>query len=498
MNPRAQAALEIAAGAAVLGILGDALLRVGPWGINIGLWMLAALLVVLAIARHRPDSLIGGGAWLLVPAVIFSAGFVWRASPLLAMLNLVALAVTASLALWRAQGGRVLASGLAQYALGAILAGLNAAFGALFLIFKDIPWKDLGGRKWTDRSVSMARGVLLAIPLLVVFGALFASADAVFKKLAEDVFHFDFQTLVSHGLLIAFFAWASAGWLRGAALGEERKLVVRETPQKTFSLGIIETGIVLGLLDLLFLAFVGIQVRYLFGGAMHVQVTTGLTYAEYARRGFFELVAVATLALPLLLAAHWLLRKENPAAERAFRVIAGLLVLLLFVVMASAVRRMRLYQFEYGQTEQRVYTTAFMAWLTVVLVWFWLTVLRGRRQRFAAGALIAGYALVVALEVVNPDAYITRTNLERALESRTFDAAYVSSLSADAVPDMVAALPKLTAENSCVISKRLLSRWPASRQSDWRTWNRSRAEAERVIDANRSTLMQYSCPEKEP
>ena len=60
-------------------------------------------------------------------------------------------------------------------------------------------------------------------------------------------------------------------------------------------LGIVELGIVLGLLDVLFLAFVLVQFRYLFGGAELVQVSATLTYAEYARRGFFELVAVAAL-----------------------------------------------------------------------------------------------------------------------------------------------------------------------------------------------------------
>lgn len=497
MNPRAKAALEISVGAVILGILGDALMRAAPWGINAGLWMLAALLVIAALAPHRPEALRGGGAWLLLPAVVFSAGFAWRASPLLAMLNLLALGVTASLALLRAQGGPVLDSGLAQYALGAILAGVNALFGALPLAFKDMPWKELSARRWTDRSAAVGRGVLLAIPPLVVFGALFASADAVFEKLAVNVLHFDFQTLVSHGLLFAFFAWASAGWLRGAALGEERKFVAGETPPKSFSLGTIETGIVLGLLDLLFLAFVLIQIRYLFGGAMHIQATTGLIYAEYARRGFFELVTVAALALPLLLVAHWVLRNENPSDERAFRALATILVLLLFVIMASAIQRMRLYQHEYGLTELRVYTTAFMAWLGVVLVWFSLTVLRGHRKRFAAGALVAGYALIVALEVLNPDALIARTNVVRALEGRQFDARYVASLSADAVPELVAALPRLPAEDRCVVAGRLLKRGSEAEPADWRTWNRSRAKAKKLIGDKGPALREMACPENQ-
>ena len=393
MNQRRQIGMKIVFAALLLGALGDALLRATPWGVNVLLWMLAALLIVAALAPARPGAL-GSGAWLFVPAVLFAAGFLWRASPVLAMLNLLGLAVTASLALLRAQGGRLLNSSLTEYALGAILAGVNTAFGALPLAITDVPWKELFARRGAGRALAVGRGVLLAVPPLVVFGALFASADAVFQSLLDRLFHINFSTLVSHLFLISFLAWTSAGWLRGAALGEERKFVFeRAASKQSVSVGIIEIGTVLGLVDLLFLAFVIVQIKYLFGGAARLQATAGLTYAEYARSGFFQLVTVAALALPLLLAAHWLLRKENPTHEQVFRTLAGLFVLLLFVILASAVKRMMLYQSEYGLTELRVYTTAFMAWLAVVLVWFVATVLRGHRKRFAVGALMAGEAM---------------------------------------------------------------------------------------------------------
>src|SRR5205085_5750237 len=140
------------------------------------------------------------------------------------------------------------------------------------------------------------------------------------------------------------------------------------------------------LLDALFLCFVCVQVRYLFGGATWVAQVAGLTYAEYARRGFFELVWATALVLPLLLALHWLLRTDDRAAQRIFRALAAAQLVLLFVVIASALTRMRLYQREYGLTELRLYTTAFMGWLALVFVWFAATVLRGARERFACGA----------------------------------------------------------------------------------------------------------------
>jgi hypothetical protein len=260
-------------------------------------------------------------------------------------------------------------------------------------------------------------------------------------------------------------------------------------------MGVVEIGVVLGLVNLLFLSFVVVQVKYFFGGAALVQASTGLTYAEYARRGFFELVTVAALVLPLLLAAHWLLRKDNPLHERIFRALASIQLVLLFVIMASAVGRMRLYQDEYGLTELRIYTTAFMGWLALVFIWFALTVLRGARERFMCGALVAGFLMVGALHLVNPDALIVRVNMGQAQSGRSFDAAYVASLSADSVPALFEALPAMNHYQQCVVKTSLLRRSGEFASPDWRSWNRSRAVARRLIEENTGELHEVACPQ---
>src|SRR5439155_19156209 len=138
-----------------------------------------------------------------------------------------------------------------------------------------------------------------------------------------------------------------------------------------------------GMLDLLFGVFVLLQIPYLFGGAQHVVTRAGVTYAAYARRGFFELVFLSALVLPLLLHSHAMLRNAGRGGELIYRLLGGTQVLLVMVIMASAVLRMRLYQAEYGLTELRFYTTAFMVWLALVFAWLVPTVLCGLRQRFA-------------------------------------------------------------------------------------------------------------------
>ena len=238
-----------------------------------------------------------------------------------------------------------------------------------------------------------------------------------------------------------------------------------------------------------------IQLRYLFGGAELVQGATGLTYAEYARRGFFELVTASALVLPILLAAEWALRREPHAAQRAFRYLAGLLLVLLAVVMASALRRMQLYVDEFGLSEIRLYSSAFMVYLAGVFVWFGWTALRGRPRRFAFGALVQGFAVLAGLHLLNPDAFIVRTNLERPAAHRPFDAAYAASLSADAVPTLLAALPRLDETEQCRAARRLLSRWARDGHDDWRNWNLARERARLAVREHRASLRALLCAE---
>jgi len=211
------------------------------------------------------------------------------------------------------------------------------------------------------------------------------------------------------------------------------------------------------------------------------------------------LVWVATLVLPLLLVAHHLLRKEKPAHERIFRALAGMQLALLFVIMASAIVRMRLYQNEYGLTELRVYTMAFMGWLGMVFVWFALTVLRGRRERFAYGALIAGFFVIAALHLFNPDAFIVRANVAHAARvNQKLDTNYATSLSADAVPALIKLLPVMKATDARVIAAYVLERWSAPLQIDYRAWSLSRGAAWSATRTHESDLRTFAGELKEP
>jgi hypothetical protein len=319
-----------------------------------------------------------------------------------------------------------------------------------------------------------AVGVAAAVPVAAVFGSLLMQADPVFDRLVARSLHLDLGSIASHAGQVLFWGWAAAGLLR--VLCRSDGIVV--VPGRRGRLGLLEVGIVLAVVDLLFLAFVAVQFRYLFGGDAQVQAIAGMSYAEYARRGFFELVTVAALSLPLLLLADWSLDQQDPRRARAFRGLALLMLVLLDVMLASALYRMRLYTVQFGLTEQRFYTTAFMGWLVLVFGWFAATVLRGRRERFGTGALLAGWLVLAGLNLANPDGIIARVNIDRALAGRPFDVTYAEQLSADALPALYRGLPRLDGADACTAAWRLNEHWRRERERTHR-WTVSLAQAPR-------------------
>lgn len=251
-----------------------------------------------------------------------------------------------------------------------------------------------------------------------------------------------------------------------------------------FTLGTVEIGVIFGLVNLLFLSFVVVQVPYLFGGMELVQNTPDFKLAEYARRGFGELVAVSAIVLPMLLVSHWLIRKETRTAENLFRALAGVQIVLLFVIMASAVQRLVLLtgNLGYGMTTVRLYPLIFMTWLAVVFILFAATVLRGARQHFAWAALWSAFLILGATHVFNPDEFIVRHNLALMREGREFDASYNGGLSRDALPALVYSFADLSADDQAVALRGLA--WRNCRmkgETDLRSWNFSRATAQTVL-----------------
>jgi len=537
VNDKTKTGLEILEAAVLLGVLGDALLRVTPWGLNVFLFVTALAAAMIAVTLRRKSEF-----WSLQIAslhgalIFFAAMFVWRDSIELKLLNTLAIFTILAILTLPALKIKAQVAGVFHYFYAALWSGINAAFAPFFLVFGDIKWKTIPQKGWTKHLISVLRGLAIAAPILLVFGALFMAADAVFQGIVEQTFHINPEVIFTHLLLIGFVSWISAGYLRASLIDsfsiekpvqakaqtisitepakDETENAAESKPRedvktwnwrsfdnsilpKAFTLGAIEVSIVLGLINLLFLSFVIVQIPYLFGGMDLVQNTPDFKLAEYARRGFGELVIVAALVLPILLLSHWLLRKDKPVNEKIYRVLAGIQIALLFVIMISATQRLLLYtgNLGYGLTAQRLYPMAFMIWLAVIFVWFALTVLRGSREQFAWGALWSAFFVVATLHVFNPDDFIVRTNVNLMQQGRTFDTYYVSELSDDAVPALLETMPTLNFEQQCVVKNRIARRFEtAQTENDFRTWNWSRWAAREEMAQESESFDTINCP----
>jgi len=491
MKGRLPVAAIVTAGVG-LGFTGDILLRApGEPGLNVFLFFtgLAASIAIVSLqGGARPSR---EASLLISLGVLCAAGLVWRGSELLRFAAFVAAATTFALA--ALHGGRAwLRRGTVSELIEAVAAsGAWSALGAVRLFQRDggAPGgADDAGAAARSVARTAVTGALLATVPLVVFGALFVSADPVFAGVVEDFVRVDLQLFASHLVVGAILSWLACGYLTGFTRGTRVDAVRDALPRP--SLGAAEVAVALGLVDLLFLAFVVVQFRYLFGGAAWVEVTPGVTYAAYAREGFFQLVVASALGLPWLLAAEALLGERDDGAGRwTFRVFAGAQLLLLLAIVASAVQRMRAYLDAYGLTEARFVATAVLAWLALLLLWFGATVLRGRRARFAFGGLVSTYGLLALLLAANPAAYAARSHLDRASSEgvapvgphETLDTRYLASLGSDAAPVLVARLDELGEAGGCRVARSLLDRWGGAAAWDWRSWNAADARARKIV-----------------
>ncbi|MGA9120994.1 MAG: DUF4173 domain-containing protein [Bacteroidota bacterium] len=468
-----------------LGVLADILLRAEPWGINVlaGLFPLASAFVWLHARSRYP--LAEGWQYTLAAGLAAATLLAWRSSALLQVTNILFIMLALLATVSRPASGSLRDATPTNLATAGLVYGVHAMFGSVFLVAGELRRTPPPSAK-PSFLLRVAKGAALALPPLAIFCILFMGADPVFNHDVHAVLDIDFQAAASHLLLTAVAAWFIAGSLRGRFLAEPVPLRFGNIP-RSLRLGITEISVVLGSLIALFAAFLTVQFRYLFGGASLIDVVPGLTYAQYARTGFFELVFASAIVLPFILAADWLLLPDVGRNRTVFRVLALVLVALVFVLMASALQRMLLYQNEFGLTELRFFVTAFMAWLALMFILFAATALRGRRDSFLSSGFAVTFAFLIVLNVINPDNWIACTNLARASEGKSFDAQYNARLGDDAVPVLIQNLSALKDTDRQLLLKGLSLSSRRIERADWRSWTVSRSVARELLTSRLTT-----------
>ncbi len=452
--------------AVFLGITVDWLFYGKPLGLSLLLFTVLAVGGLWWNGRHENILPERHNLWLLLPLFFFASMAMLRTNSTLTTLNVMAvLCLLAYLAFFYA-AGRVENLNLLGYALLPLRVFAGSLALSVPVIQPSVQELRVHGNG-RRQLFPLLRGLLLALPVLLVFTLLLISADLIFADYIAELFSLDIFSHITEwlwrGFLILLLSVVLAGGLalaltRRAGDEEQSKLERSLGALPTyFSIGFIETSTILVLVNMLFSAFVAIQFTYLFGGVRDV-TDAGYTFAEYARRGFFELLTVAILTMLLVLGLNWLSHRASKRQIRLFNVLSSALVGLVLVMLVSAWRRMALYEAAYGYTELRLMVYVCMAWLALTLAWFLLT-LWVRPDRFAVGALLAVMGFVVTLNVINPDAFIARQNLDRYVQTGDLDVLYLTELSDDAVPQLVRGL-NLTVGDADEIAASICARSP--------------------------------------
>ncbi|USX56897.1 DUF4173 domain-containing protein [Lentzea sp. HUAS12] len=353
---------------------------------------------------------------------------------------------------------------------GLVFGAVGVGLGA----FRSIPWVAKGVKKRGPIGIRPFVSVGVALVLLLVFGSLLAGADKGFNDFLEalvpDLNLDDWVQQAFFGVVAAF------GALGACYLVAAPPEIDEDAEQKPGSLRLKDYGLPVGVLVLLFTGFVGTQLAVLFGGEAYVMKTAGVTFAEYARSGFWQLLWVTILTLGVIAGVARFAVKKTQKDQLWLRVLLGSLAVLTLVIVASALSRMWFYQQAYGWTVLRLLVASCEVWLAVVYVMVIASGISLRANWLPKAIVATGAAFFLVVVAMNPERVVADYNVSRFEATQKIDTYYLSQLSEDAAPALVR-LPEH--ERSCAL------RWLKNRtpEKDWREWNLARHNAKKSLES---------------
>ncbi len=289
------------------------------------------------------------------------------------------------------------------------------------------------GRRLTRLVPSLLAGVAsLAIALLLL-----ASGDALLASFLDVG---DAPTVVVPRLFAAaagllLFALLLGGIAPPGSHDGTRDVPVPSATPTLFTIGGLATAIGL---------YAAVQVSAAVLGADFVRNRTGVTYAEWARGGFFQLVVVSAIATAAVLVARGVIRKEPSQAFRLRSATAALTVGVVVTVAASVIK-LAVYAETFGLTMLRIYTVVFACWLGLVAVLAFLSLLQPARNWLAPTVITSIAVGAFAMNVANPERIVVEHNVDRAATTGTLDVEYLNTLSLDAAPTLLSRLDDIDA-----------------------------------------------------
>ncbi|MFH1536690.1 MAG: DUF4173 domain-containing protein [Patescibacteria group bacterium] len=307
------------------------------------------------------------------------------------------------------------------------------------------------------RNVNMKKtnkiilAIVIVLPLLLIFGALFASADLIFRKILLDAFNFEIDPdLAIRTLkilfLFLFFNGAFFTFLFKKRFTdkepestptklEERSRADEDNKEKLNNIdkkskGTLIPNIILGTLNIFFLAFIAIQIMFLFGG--HEVITQyNISYAQYVHQGFYQMTFISIL---VLIISYILYRVHKSKKLDSVKILTAVFIGQTLIIVASALKRMFLYQEAYGLTQLRFLVWHFIIYMGLILLTLLIVVLLKKHYAlFIKFGLAISIIYLMFMTGINMEAKIARVNIDRYISGQDdeLDIQYLNKLSTD-------------------------------------------------------------------
>lgn len=444
-----------------------------PWGMGNTLTVFAWYALLLpamgreVLARRRES-------WVLLAYnLLLAVSFALTSNPWFRLWNFLALMVLVPLHAASLSAGELLPwwrPAMAGERLGLLCRGVFCHLGAA-------PAALSAGREKRSLSLTVVLGTAAALALVSVLLPVLASADALFAAATRGLTEF-LRLHFARGLWKLLWALVLTPFVFGL-LYSLRHVPSRAGTHTLYTVDSALFAIVLGALDALYLLFLAVQSAGLFGGPEYL-AQRGISYAEWARGGFFQMVSVTILNLAALMAALTFSQQES-RGWRFLRWLAAALVGESLVLLASAAWRMTLYVSAYGLSFKRFMTY----WGMVMMALFLLSALEKVRRpdrSFCRRALPLALAGWLVINCVPVDYLVAKNQVDRCLSGRseTVDARYLLyHLSYDTLPQLERldgnTVYQLGGGQTRRLTDLLEERRATARAdcADWRSWNLS-------------------------
>lgn len=318
-------------------------------------------------------------------------------------------------------------SKLSIYALGdAVNQGILLPFSNFTCGYFGIK-NGLSKNKYGKNMLYIAAGILVFLPVMVIVISQLSSADFAFEQLVNRVLEtISFDTLITYGWQFVF-GIPVALYLYGAIYGNVCDRHVDELKKKNlddFMQHIrfapkMSIYTALTIFNCIYLAFFISQTTYLFSAFGNVLPDT-MTYAEYARRGFFELCKVCTINMMIIIITTCCMKRGEKSEDlssvgqeppKLLKLQTGILAVFTILLIVTALSKMGMYIHYYGLTQLRIYAAWFMA---VLLFTFVVLVARQIRRFNASKIVILGcITAFLILAYGNVDGTIAKYNIDR-------------------------------------------------------------------------------------